>query len=850
MSLQTIKSKAFAHGGDIAALINARDWSDTPLGPIRDWPQSLRSVVDLVLASPVAMIVLWGPDLIQIYNAEYGVIAGPRHPSALGQRTRECWPEVWQFNKPIYDAVFRGGTRSFEAQLLTIERLGVPEEAWFDLAYSAVRDDTGIIAGVLVTVVEITRQVLAERKVASEVARQRRLFEQAPGFICILAGPDHVYEFGNEAYEHLVGRRDFIGKSVREALPDIEGQGFYELLDTVYATGEGFVAQHVAVSMQRTPGGPPEERFIDFTYAPIIDESGHVTGIFTQGHDVTDAHTAKEALGASEARLLALNIDLERQVAKRSRELSRTWHVSPDLMGILTSDGYFEHCNPAWLVTLGWTEAEIRQKSVFELMHPDDVASSLLELEKLKRGVPVLGFENRYPHKAGGWRWLSWVVVPEDGKFHCSARDITESKDSAAELQVIEMRLRQAQKMEAVGQLTGGIAHDFNNMLSGVIGGLDIIQRRLADKRYDDIDRFVEGARQSGQRAASLVLRLMAFSRQQVLKVQVLDPSALARNMDELLRRTLGINVTLTIESQPQLWAVTADASQLENALLNLAINARDAMPEGGDLTITTTNFSCLAHDTLAPIELAPGDYVVIRVSDTGTGMPQAVVDRAFDPFFTTKAIGQGTGLGLSMIYGFAKQSNGHVTIVSSVGEGTTITLYLPRSLDPTVELIEDAVAERTRAQPGQTVLVVDDEAAVRLVITDVLTELNYSYLEAADGDAALALLRTAQNIDLLITDVGLPGIDGRQLSEIARQLRPGLKVLFVTGYAGAADFISGALGADVDVIAKPFAIDALGDKVLGMTEKNPPVSWQERPSDRSEIAYLQGKDGKGTLSE
>ena len=819
-SPQKIPSAMFADSGEIGALIRARDWSATALGPIPGWPQSLVTAVDLILASPFAMIVLWGPDLIQIYNTAYAAIAGLRHPRALGQATRECWPEVWQFNEPIYDAVLRGEARSFEGQMLTIERLGVPADAWFDLAYSSLRDETNEIRGVLVTVVETTRQVLAERRIADQVERQQRLFEQAPGFICISTGPEHVYEFGNEAYARLVGRRDFVGKSVREALPDIEGQGFYELLDKVYATGERFVAEHVAVSMRRTSGAASEVRYVDFIYAPVIGENGIVTGIFTQGHDVTDAHLARDALRESEARLRELNADLERQVVERSRELSRTWHVSPDLMGVLNVNGHFQNSNPAWRTVLGWTEDEIRQTLIFDLMHPDDIEASHAAFEQIKRGEVLLKFENRYRHKSGGWRWLSWVAVPEDGKFYCSARDITESKERAAELQAVEAQLRQAQKMEAVGQLTGGIAHDLNNMLTGVIGGLDIIQRRLATGRVDDIDRFVDASRKSANRAASLIDRLLAFSRRQTLKLETLDVNQLALGMQDLLQHTLGVSISLTLTFDAKVWNVDADTSQIENALLNLAINSRDAMPDGGELTIATGNVSHAQHDPARPIALAPGDYVAISVADNGTGMPQAVIDRAFDPFFTTKPIGQGTGLGLSMIYGFAKQSRGYVAIASDVGRGTTITLLLPRALHATAAGAEGTVVEQQHAQSGQTVLVVDDEPMVRMMVTEVLTELKYDYAEAGDAESALSILHSTQSIDLLITDVGLPGMNGRQLAEIAQRLRPALKVLFVTGYAGTAALQSEALGQNIDLIAKPFAIDALSEKIVRMTAR------------------------------
>lgn len=340
----------------------------------------------------------------------------------------------------------------------------------------------------------------------------------------------------------------------------------------------------------------------------------------------------------------------------------------------------------------------------------------------------------------------------------------------------------------------------------------------MAAGRYDDVDRFVDAARESGARAASLVKRLMAFSRQQPLKVETIDVNMLAGRVDDLLRQTLGAGISLTQELSPDLWLVGADASLLENALLNLAINARDAMPDGGRLKVATRNVRFEECDRSRPQELGAGNYVAISVGDTGMGMSQSIIDRAFDPFFTTKEIGKGTGLGLSMIYGFAKQSHGHVAIASDIGHGSTFTLYLPRAVDAVLVAVESAVDAVRHAQAGQMVLVVDDEPTVRLVISEVLTELGFAFAEAVDADAALSVLRSDIVVDLLITDVGLPGMNGWQLSEIARKLRPELKVLFVTGYAGNVVLSKSSSGDDVNVVSKPFALDKLGSKILVLT--------------------------------
>lgn len=800
---------AFVGGGDTGRLVGAKDWAATPLGPLASWPQSLKTAVDLTLASPLAMIVLWGPELIQIYNDGYAVIAGARHPRALGQPTRDCWPEVWPFNAPIYEAVSQGETRSFLGQRLIIERNGSLEDAWFDLTYSPLRDEGGRVGGVFIIVIETTGRVFAEQKVAAEVKRQRRLFEQAPGFITVLRGPDMVFEFVNQAYTRLFGDRDYIGRTVREAFPDIADQGFLELLENTYATGERFVASHVRILLQHLSDALPEERFLDFIYEPILDEAGVVTGLFIEGYDVTDAHLAQAALES-------LNADLERQVVERTRELSRTWQVSPDLLSVMNADGCFESTNSAWRAVLGWSEEELGRKPHTDFVHPEDIERSRIAFGNAQRGDPVLRFENRYRHRDGEYRWLSWVAVRESGKVYCSARDVTTEKEQADALRQTEEALRQSQKMEAVGQLTGGLAHDFNNLLTGISGSLELLQTRIAQGRIGDVDRYVNAAQGAAKRAAALTHRLLAFSRRQTLDPKPTDLKRLVVGMEELIRRTVGPGIVIEpVVAAGGPWTTLVDSGQLENALLNLCINARDAMPDGGKITIETGS-RWLDERAARERDLPPGQYVSLCVSDTGTGMSPVVIAKAFDPFFTTKPIGQGTGLGLSMIYGFVRQSGGQARIYSELGQGTSVCLYLPRHLG-----VEEGVGpppesvEMPRARQGETVLVVDDEPTVRMLVAEVLEDQGYIAIEAADGAAGLEVLRSGVRIDLLITDVGLPGgMNGRQVADAARMARPELKVLFITGYAENAVLSHGHLDPGMRVLAKPFAIEVLASRI------------------------------------
>jgi signal transduction histidine kinase len=390
-------------------------------------------------------------------------------------------------------------------------------------------------------------------------------------------------------------------------------------------------------------------------------------------------------------------------------------------------------------------------------------------------------------------------------------------EERTAQLRRNEEVLRQSQKMEAVGQLTGGIAHDFNNMLTGIIGSLELLRRRLARGRTEDLDSLIDLGVTSANRAAGLTHRLLAFSRRQSLDSKPVQMNTLVVSMGELLQRSINESIHLEMQLDEQLWVAEADPNQLESALLNLVLNARDAMPDGGKLLVKTSNQHLDTGFTAAHSNLQPGDYIVLSVTDTGCGMPQSTINRAFDPFFTTKPIGQGTGLGLSMIYGFSKQSGGHASIHSEVGKGTTVSLFLPRFSG---ELVQDAQIDAQHApyaRDGETVLIVEDDPAVRVLVSAVLSELGYAFVEAGDADSAVPILNSSQRIDLLISDVGLPGMNGRQLAEIGRQYRPDLKVLFITGYAEHAAVRGGFLDPGMQMITKPFTFDLLTAKVREM---------------------------------
>jgi len=674
-----------------------------------------------------------------------------------------------------------------------------------------------LVAGQVSGALALADAHLAE---ARETERLRQLFEQSPSFIAVLRGPEHRFEMVNAGYLRLVAHRDVVGLTVRQALPEIEGQGFYELLDKVYATGEPFIGQALPVSLVAAPGAPPEQHFVDFVYQPMRDADGAINGIFVEGIDVTPAHQAMASVRENEIRFRTLAQAMPQQV----------WTARPD--------GYLDWFNDLTYAYSGEALGALEGDQWVTIVHPADLdlASQRWALS-LSSGVTYEA-EFRLRRHDGAWRWHMARAVPlfdaqdriagwvgtntdiEDQKATVEAlADLNlnlevQVHQRTAELMAAEESLRQSQKMEAVGQLTGGIAHDFNNMLGVVIGSLDLLGRRL-DPEDARATRYLKAATDGANRAAVLTQRLLAFSRQQPLQPVPIEPNRLVANMSDLLTHALGGSVQLETVLGAGVWRICADPNQLENVILNLAVNARDAMSDSGRLTLETQNAHIDERYAAEQIGILPGQYVLICVTDTGEGMSEEIVAKAFEPFFTTKEVGKGTGLGLSQVYGFVRQSGGHVKIYSEIGVGTSVKIYLPRFIGG-----DDAGAERERSlglmrgDISDLVLVVEDEEAMRQFSVDALRDLGYRVIEAPGAERALELIEEHPDIKLLFTDVVMPGMNGAKLTAAALQIRPDLKVLYTTGYTRNAVVHNGVLDPGVQLIGKPFTVEALASKL------------------------------------
>ena len=779
------------------ARVRDLDWAATPLGAQDKWPEPLKLVLNVILDSGFPMSLRWGPDLVLLYNDAYASLLGGRHPKALGKPLREVWPENYGELGTLHEEILRGDRGGFFAEdhPWRIQRHGVPEDARFTVSYSPIPDSSAPngIGGILATAFETTDRVRNEKT------------------------------------------------------------------------------------------------------------------------------------------LQALTERLETEVQQRTRERDRTWTVSEDLLGVSNFEGYFLSVNPAWTNLLGWTEDEIKSLHVSELRHPDDASAGIAARARLAQGTPTVRIENRFRHRDGSWRWLSWTMTADDGLIYVAGRHITAEKEAGAALRESDRQFRslvagvidyalymldpagtvvswnsgaerikgytaeeiigrhfsefytaddkkngapnralsiaaatgrfeaeawrvrkggslfwanvvidaihddagnligfakitrditerrnaqealdrahqqlaQAQKMEALGQLTGGVAHDFNNLLMVVSGQAQALKRRLTDEKNI---RSLEAILTAASRGEVLTRQLLTFARRQPQNPRTVDLVQTIGAFRDVLSSSARGKIDLQTEIPSNTWPVSIDVPEFELALVNLVVNARDAMPEGGSIRVTADNLTLRGTET---IEGVKGEFVALTVADAGTGIPPELLTRIFEPFFTTKTAGKGTGLGLSQAYGFAHQSGGTIAVTSKLGEGTQVTIYLPRSHAP-VAIAAPAEAASQSAGRGETILVVEDNPEVKSVAVTLLEQLNYRTVAVDNAKSALNLLATGTPIDLVFTDVMLPGdLDGVALAQAISKKHPRVPVLLTSGYAKA---LAGRHG--LPILRKPYQLSALAEAI------------------------------------
>ncbi|WP_285018779.1 response regulator [Novosphingobium sp. fls2-241-R2A-195] len=673
-------------GGECGRRIRELDWSANPLGPIGSWSLELRATVANIVNSPVAKVLMWGPEHVMLYNDAYSIVAGPNHPQALGGTVPGIWPEIWDWNREMLAAGMRGELRSYRDQILVLKRNGYAEPVTFDLFYTPVYEADGSIGGVMCTCIDNSARIALEADVAASNKRFRTAMEAMHGVL-----------WTNSADGRMLGEQPAWAALTGQCLEEYQDYGWAQAVHpddrepTIVAWNAAVAAKAMFVHEHRVRRHDGEWRTFAIRGLPVLDEGDTIIEWVGVHSDITHQRAAEETL----------------------RELNAT------------------------------LEARV-----------------IAEIDERRQA---------------------------------------------------EVKLAQAQKMETVGKLTGGVAHDFNNLLQVISGNLQLLAKDVSGN--ERAEARLTNALAGVTRGSKLASQLLAFGRRQALEPKVVNVSRFVRGMDDMLRRAIGEGIELETIVGGGLWNTYIDPVQVENAILNLAINSRDAMDGQGRLTIEVGNAHLDTEYALTHDEVTPGQYVMLAVSDTGTGMSREIIDKVFEPFFSTKGEGKGSGLGLSMVYGFVKQSGGHIKIYSEPGEGTTIKLYLPRSMES--EDIEVQVDNGPIVGGTETVLVVEDDEEVRATVVEMLTDLGYRVLKAPDAGAALIVIESGVPIDLLFTDVVMPGtLKSPELARKARERLPCIAVLFTSGYTENSIVHGGKLDAGVELLSKPYTREALARRL------------------------------------
>lgn len=803
--------EAMTRAGDMRARVRDFDWSATPLGPAETWPPSLTWSVELILASGFPMSVRWGPDLIMIYNDAYAGLLGERHPRVLGKPLREAWPEIYSQLGPLNKAILRGERDNFFAEdhLWLIHRYGIPEDARFTISYSPIPDPTAPngIGGVLTTALETTDRVRNEKTLRVLTERLESEIEQRT------RERDRIWKVS----EDLLGVGNFDGYflSVNPAWTSLLGWSEDEL-------------KSLHVSELRHPDDAPAANAVRARLAQgvptmrIENRLRHRDGSWRW---IAWTMTADEGLIYVAGR----DITAEKEAAEALRESDRQFRslvagVTDYALYMLDRNGVVSSWNVGAERIKGYAAEEIIGRHFSQFYTPDDRKAGLPN-----RSLSIAAATGKF--EAEAWRvrkdgslfWANVVIDAirdETGNlvgFAKITRDITERRNAQEALERAHQQLALAQKMEALGQLTGGVAHDFNNLLMVVSGQAQALLRRLTDQKNA---RSLEAILAAASRGEALTRQLLTFARRQPQNPRTVDLNQTVAAFRDVLSSSARGKFDLNIEIPQDVWPVSIDIPEFELALVNLVVNARDAMPEGGSISLTGDNVTLHGGET---IEAIKGEFVALTVSDTGTGIAPENLPKIFEPFFTTKSAGKGTGLGLSQTYGFAQQSGGAIAVHSKLGHGTQVTLYLPRSHQPVAAVVANEPASQSPGR-GEKILVVEDNPDVRAVAVTLLEQLNYRTVAVDNAKAALNLLGNGTSVDLVFSDVMLPGdLDGLGLAEAISKRYPQTPVLLTSGYSKA---LIGRHG--LPILRKPYQISALAEAVrstLGTSSRHPRAS-------------------------
>jgi PAS domain S-box-containing protein len=832
-------------GGEMGKLIGSMDWSRSPLGPIESWPQSLRTTVSLCVASNFPISLAWGPKHIQIYNDGYWPICGAKHPDSMGQDFTECWASPWPVIGGSFERALAGHTSHLENQRMFLDRNGYLEETCFTLSFSPIRDESGCVGGVFHPVTDRTGKMLNERRaralrnLRSRIGKERAVSDVFLAAAQALGEHDLDVPFAlfyrvdaDGARATLVAHAGIVPNTI--ASPDsidLAATPAQWPLGQVFRTMagvhvEGFAQRFGPITAgpyPETPNGalvlpicPPGSNLPIAMFVAGVSARLPLTRAYREFFDLLANTIAAAVAGASAA---AAQGSAELGEAKARLRLSEEKHrllmaQAQDGVLVLDPEGIVLEINPSGEAILGRAREDILGRPLPDLLAVPQAqilrdmlgagSHGLADLHLVGGDGKERNIEVSAAHAYSGYEEIVQLI----------ARDVTERM-------ALEKQLRQSQKMEAVGQLTGGVAHDFNNILTVIIGTAEILAETVSND--PDLTAIVKSIDEAAERGAQLTKRMLAFARKQPLQPRRLDLNEVVTRSVTMLQRVLGEDIAVKAVLAPDLWAAVADPSQIEDAVLNLAVNARDAMPNGGDLLIETANAYLDEHFAEQNDEVVPGDYVAVNVIDSGTGMSAEVIEHAFEPFFTTKEVGSGTGLGLSMVYGVVKQSRGHVKIYSELGLGTSVKLFLPRATGSETAVDSPNLAPRGASEKSETILVVEDDAAVRGTVVTMLENLGYRVRQAENGHTALDILRSSAEIDLLFSDVIMPkGMSGIDLLGEAWAHRPSLRALLTSGYSEHFIKLRAKLDRDVPLLGKPYGRQQLAQKIRAALDQAP----------------------------
>ncbi|SDM69619.1 PAS domain S-box-containing protein [Methylobacterium phyllostachyos] len=786
-------------GGATGAEIRARDWSDTSLGPPETWSPALRSTAALMLACPTAMFLAWGPDLLCFYNDAYRPFLGHRLDTALGRPFREVWASIWDDIGPLVDATLAGESKTLTNMPLDLSRDGTPERGWWSFTYSPAIDEAGQIAGLFCVTAETTAHVLSEAALRESEDHYRHTVELNPQVPWTCDPQGNITSFSNR-WLTLTGQgpREPYGSGWIKALHPDDVPHTVTTFTACLASGDP-----VDVDYRLYVAATGEHHWMRARAQPRRDGTGAIVAWYGVVEDIHDRKLA-------ERELRDLNVHLERRVAEAlaQRKLwADVFEVTDALVCALDTDFRLLALNRAYadgFETLYGTRPRVGDDLVALLSHvPDEQAQVSAVWARALTGeaftlVEAFGDpDRRRPYYELAFTPLRDADGRRIGAFQY-ATDVTQRLRELEQLAKAEEALRQAQKMEAVGQLTGGVAHDFNNLLTIIRSSMDLL--RKPDLPEERRRRYIDAVSDTVDRAAKLTGQLLAFARRQSLMPEVFDVGARIASTADMLASVTGARIRLVVEAPPTACHVLADPTQFDTALINMAVNARDAMDGQGTIVLRLACRRGLPE--IRGHAGTTGPFIAVSVIDEGTGIRPAELPHIFEPFFTTKEVGKGTGLGLSQVIGFAKQSGGDVDVASTLGQGTTFTLYLPQV---------DAPAAETEA-PGRAVgdghalriLVVEDNLDVGRFCTQILEELGHSTVWAKNGEEALAVVeREPDRFDAVFSDVVMPGMGGVALARRLRALVPDLPIILTSGYS---DVLAREGTHGFDLVRKPYS--------------------------------------------